>query len=147
MLKKKLQDALSFVLGPSERFQPEHRIFNAMVFTVMIMGFIAVFQNIFVGLPVLTIILAAVILTFFSVIYAVSRIKGVYRSYIWPVVFMALVFVAFMWIYNEGSAGGTHLFLAIAPLLFILFVNDRRRYVFLLLYLCVTVGLLVVEYH
>jgi len=146
MLKKKLQDALSFVLGPSERFQPEHRIFNAMVFTVMIMGFIAVFQNIFVGLPVLTIILAAVILTFFSVIYAVSRIKGVYRSYIWPVVFMALVFVAFMWIYNEGSAGGTHLFLAIAPLLFILFVNDRRRYVFLLLYLCVTVGLLVVEY-
>jgi two-component system, cell cycle sensor histidine kinase and response regulator CckA len=146
MLKKKLQAAISFVLGPPERFPPEHRIFNAMVLTMMLMGFIAVFQNMFVGLPVLTIVLATVILTFFSVIYASSRIKSHYRRHIWPVVFMALVFVAFMWTYNEGSAGGTHLFLAIAPLLFILFINDRQRYVFLLLYLCVTVGLLIIEY-
>jgi two-component system cell cycle sensor histidine kinase/response regulator CckA len=145
-MRKKLQEVLSIVLGPPERFQPEHRIFNAMILTMMLMGFIAIFQNIFVGLPVLTIVIAAVILTFFSVIYAVSRTRGLYRSYIWPVVFMTLLFVAFMWIYNEGSAGGTHLFLAIAPILFILFVNDRLRNVFLLLYLCVTVGLLVVEY-
>jgi len=146
MLKKKLQAVISFVLGRPERFPPEHRIFNAMVLTIMLMGLIAVFQNIFLGLPVLTVVLAAAILTSFSVIYAVSRIKGRYRIHIWPVVFMTLLFVAFMWIYNEGSAGGTHLFLAIAPLLFILFVNDRQRYAFLLLYLCVTVGLLTVEY-
>jgi two-component system cell cycle sensor histidine kinase/response regulator CckA len=145
-VKQKRSSLISFILGPPERFPPEHRIFNAMVLTIMLMGLVAIVQNIFIGLPVMTIVLAAVILMVYSGFYASSRFMGRYRMHVWPAVLFTLLFIGFMWIYNEGSAGGTHLFLAIAPLLFILFVSDRQRYAFLLLYLCVTAGLLTVEY-
>jgi len=146
MLKKHLSAVISFVLGPSERFPLEHRIFNAMIVTMMLIGLVAVVQNSFVGLPVLTIVIAAIALTVFSVFYAVSRFRGRYRMHIWPAALIVLLILAVMWVYNEGSAGGTHLFLSVAPLIFILFVNNRQRFIFLAIYIGVTAGLLITEY-
>jgi PAS domain S-box-containing protein len=146
MVKKYLSGLISLVIGPSDRFPLESRIFNALIGTVLGICLIAVLQNCIVGLPGEAIIIALISLIFYSIIYTASRIGGHHRRFIWPAALGALLILAVMWVFNEGSAGGTHLFLSMAPLIFILFVSNRQRFIFLALYIAVTVALLTAEY-
>jgi two-component system, cell cycle sensor histidine kinase and response regulator CckA len=146
MLKKRFSAFISFIIGPPERFPLEHRLFNAMVITIILINLLAFIQNNFIGLPFATMALAMVGLAVYCLFYAVSRFKGYYRMNIWPVMLITIVLLAVTWLFNEGSAGGTHIFLSVAPLLFILLIDNRLRLIFLLLYIGVTAGLLTAEY-
>jgi two-component system, cell cycle sensor histidine kinase and response regulator CckA len=146
-MKKNYPSAfISSALGPADRFPIEHRIFNAMILTMLCISLVAAVQNYFVRLPVATIVISLMSMVFYSFLYIASRIRGYYRMHVWPAALGTLVVLTFMWIYNEGSAGGTHLFLTMAPLIFILFVSDRQRFLFLAIYIGITVELLTAEY-
>jgi two-component system, cell cycle sensor histidine kinase and response regulator CckA len=146
MIKKRLSAFITFVIGPPERFPLEHRLFNATVITIILINLVAFIQNSIIGLPVATMVLAIFGLSVYCLFYAVSRFKGYYRMNVWPVMLITIVLLAVTWLFNEGSAGGTHIFLSVAPLLFILLVDSRLLSVFLLLYIGVTAGLLTAEH-
>ena len=144
--KKFLHSFFPFLIGPADRFSLENRLFSALMLTILLLCFLAVIVNSMVMLPAATVVVMAVGVVFYSLYYFASRVKGLYTMHVWPAAVGTLLILVVLWIYNGGSQGGAHFFLIIAPLMFILFIKDWQRLLFLALYIGVTAGLLVVEY-
>jgi two-component system cell cycle sensor histidine kinase/response regulator CckA len=145
--KKFLQTIFPFLIGPAERFSLENRLFSALMLTISLLCFIATIVNSLVKLPTATIVVMVVGVVFYSVYYFASRFKGLYKVHVWAAAVGTLLILIVLWQYNSGSGGGAHYFLIIAPLMFILFIRDWQRLLFLALYIGVTIGLLVIEYR
>jgi PAS domain S-box-containing protein len=137
---------ISFLIGPADRFLLENRLFSALMLTILLLCLMAVMVNSMVRLPVATVVVMLVGVVFYSLYYFASRVKGLYTMHVWPAALGTLLILVVLWKYNGGSQGGAHYFLIIAPLMFILFIKDWQRLLFLTAYIGVTIGLLVVEY-
>ncbi|MBN1127909.1 MAG: PAS domain S-box protein [Chitinispirillaceae bacterium] len=122
-------------------------MFSALMLTILLLCLVASVLNSIVRLPAPTVVVMAVGVLFYSFYYYASRVRGIYAPYVWPTALGTLVILVVLWKYNGGSQGGAHFFLIIAPLMFILFIKDWQRLLFLALYIGVTIGLLVVEYR
>jgi two-component system cell cycle sensor histidine kinase/response regulator CckA len=144
--KKFLNTVFPFLIGPADRFTLENRLFSALMLTILLLCFTATIVNSMINLPAATVVVMVVGVVFYSLFYYASRVRGRYTAFVWPAVVGTLLMLVVLWKYNDGSQGGAHYFLIIAPLLFILFVKNVQRLLFLALYIGVTAGLLAVEY-
>jgi two-component system cell cycle sensor histidine kinase/response regulator CckA len=144
---KFLHSVFPFLIGPADRFSLENRLFSALMLTTFLLCFVAAIVNSVVKLPATTVLVMVVGITFYSLFYYASRVRGRYTAFVWPAAVGTLLILVVLWKYNGGSQGGAHYFLIIAPLMFILFIKDWQRLFFLAIYIGTTVGLLVIEYY
>ncbi|MBN1131229.1 MAG: PAS domain S-box protein [Chitinispirillaceae bacterium] len=146
-IKKAVLSLASVLLGPTERVTLENRVFCALLLTLAALCAIAVVENSLISLPLPAILVMVVGILFYALLYYAARFKGYYLKLVWPTFLATIIILAVLWRYNGGSAGSAHLFLTVAPVLFVLFMKAWLQWLFLFLYLGVTVSLLMTEYY
>ena len=135
------------LFGSPERFELEHRLFNACALTgavtVLVAGIINLFVNVPVWLHAFPLFAAPILLVFF---YA-GRRRERYQNLVWPLVLFILAGLAVNWLGNGGSLGPITMFFTVAGAASFLLVRGYGKIVLTALYIGTMGGLFAVEYN
>ena len=138
---------ISKLLGDSEGFSLEHRIFNAACLTVVVSGFLSSILNLALGLnPVLSISVFVFSLLYLAVYYY-SLKKHKYKPLVWPFIIIAIGTLGYLWFVNAGLNGTVLYFIFVSSIVFFSIAKrGHRKYVLIALIILLTV-LFYIQYH
>ncbi|MBN2695555.1 GGDEF domain-containing protein [bacterium] len=134
------------ILGSSDEFFFEHRVFNGFIFTGFILSLSAIITNILLNLG-FKVILASFLFAIFSlIIFYISRVKRYYKlPSIITVLILIFILSPSIWITNSGSGGGSQYFILLFGIVISVFSKGFLRAIFLISMFIVIVTLLIVE--
>ncbi len=140
---RKVRDLL---LGRADFSNLDQRLLNLICFLGGIVGFISAGVN--YGIEGGMILTVSSVFQGFALLvgYAMSRFTGAYRTVVWPVLLLLLVFLAFQWFLNGGSTGGVQYFYLICVIAGAILLHGLQRYVIILLFVLLTNGVILTEY-
>ena len=123
----------------------EHSYFNAVSSSAGLLGILLGLLKFSLGLGIISLIVMAfgVLL---SCIYLLSRLKGIYRPMIWPVILLYLGILVAYWMLNGGSDGGTPFYFFVGGLVSLFLAHGgRKKFLVVIIYLAVSAGLLYID--
>lgn len=140
----RLFDAL---FGNPDRFELEHRLFNASCFmgavTLGVAGLINLFIDIALWLRLYPLAGVPALLAF----YYLGRKRETYRVLVWPLVLFLLLGLVANWIGNGGSRGPITMFFIVAGSASFLLLHGVSKILLTFLYIATLVGLFALEHH
>lgn len=143
---KKRRDFLRLLVGYSESFSIEHRLFNAFSLIIFFSSILLAIINLIIKLPVISVLALLAWGLLMAFCFYMSRKKKAFQM---PVLTSAaaMLFIApVLWIYNGGSTGGSQYFLIFIGILAAIVNNSRLRYYLLLIFILLLSGLISIEY-
>ncbi len=135
------------LFGSPERFELDHRLFNACALTGAFAVFVAGIINLFVTVPLWLLVFPAWAVPCLLFFYYWGRRKDRYRPFVWPLVLFILAGLATNWIGNGGSMGPITMFFIVGGSASFLLVRGFSKIVLTALYMGTMVGLFLLEYH
>jgi len=106
------------IIGNSEDFSLEHRIFNAACLTVVIAGLLSTIVNLSLGLDLKLTVPVFLIAVFYFIAYYYSVVKRKFRKLVWPFIIFGLVIMGYFWFVNGGINGTVGYFIFVAFIVF-----------------------------
>ncbi len=115
------------IIGSSEKFSLEHRIFNAACLTVVMAGVLSTIVNFSLGLDLKLSVPVFVIAILYFITYYISIKKGIYKILVWPFITFGLVLMGYLWFVNGGINGTVGYFILIAFMVFFSITRKGNR--------------------
>lgn len=140
------RDFLRLLVGYSESFSLEHRLFNIFSLIAFFSSVLLSIVNFIIKLPSFLVFIPLSFGFLMAYCFYLSRKKKVFQL---PVLVcaIAMMFIApVLWIYNGGSTGGSQYFLMFIGILAAMVNTGRLRYFLLLIFILIVSGLVSLEY-
>lgn len=109
----------------------EGNIFISASVLGIVVGLIAVFWNIYIGLPLVQNILIGAVVVFFALVYYYARYKQVYNNKVF--ISVTLFVLSFSWFFNDGIKGSVPIIYVLA-LSFFLSITKAKYHIRVLLF-------------
>ncbi|NLO89443.1 MAG: diguanylate cyclase [Clostridia bacterium] len=140
------ESILAKILGDSTEFSLRHRLFHVIALVGIFMSFSAGIINYFIGLGPFLVVVNFVCGVVSIALYLYSLLGKHYRMPA-TITVMMLSFVLFplLWIINAGTWGSIPYYMIINAGIISVLMSGKTRYVFLVLFIMVVVGLTVAE--
>jgi PAS domain S-box-containing protein len=131
---------ISKLLGNSEDFSLEHRIFNAACLTVVVSGFLSSVLNLALNLNMELSVTVFVFSLVYLAIYFYSLKKHRYQPLVWLFIVIALGALTYLWFVNAGLNGTVLYFIFVSSIVFFSITKKgQRRYAVIALIAILTV--------
>lgn len=146
MQAKKINAVVTRLTGNPHQFTLEHRLFNLMLFLIILIAVWGSAYNYSLHLPMYTvypclIALAVAIFTFY-----LGRVRKAYSEpMIYPIVVLSTIILGFIFFLNSGSAGPMVIFILAMYHIFVILTNGRHQYTILIMLLVSVFTLYTVE--
>lgn len=143
---EKRRDFLRLLVGYSESFSLEHRLFNIFSLIAFFSSILLSMVNLIIKLP-LVLVLAPLFFGFLMAFcFYISRKKKAFQPAVLVCATAMLFMAPVLWIYNGGSTGGGQYFLIFIGILAAIVNTGRLRYYLLLAFILILSGLISLEY-
>ena len=140
------QTIVSRLLGNSEDFSLEHRIFNAACLTVVVSGFLSSVLNLALNLNMELSIAVFVFSLVYLGIYFYSIKKHRYQPLVWPFIAIALSTLSYLWFVNAGLNGTVLYFIFVSSIVFFIITKRGQRKYTVIALIAVLTMIFYVEY-
>jgi len=143
-----LNQSLFKLIGRNSELPLEHRIFNIIALLGMGMAFTAGIINYFLKLGPAAVLINFACGLFTLWLYYLSRMKRLYTLPVYiTVIVLSFIFFPTLWLINGGTLSSIPYFTIVQAGIIAILLTGRTRYVFLLLFLLVVTGLIILEYN
>lgn len=134
------------LLGHPDKFDKEHRAFNAVAFLSLCLLIILLPVNVYLGLEVVALSTAVAFIAL-VIVYFLSRMGNNYRLGMAIYAVLSYGFLSLNYCYNSGSKGPTIYLFFLSFQLILAFSIIKRHLLFTIMHLVVVSSLLMVEYY
>jgi len=128
---KKLKSAIEFVFGENESYSLEQRLFISALIIGIFLGIVGTITNYFLFASIVAIIIPVCISIILVVFYYFVRIKGFFKPLALPIIFFALIGLAFLWYNNGGIDGSNDSIFIIGLILGLIIVEPNKKIIVL----------------
>lgn len=142
MLKLKIKKAIRFIFAEDEGFSLENRLFLSALIIAILTGLMGSAVNLLLSPSETAVIIPLLLSAVLFVVFYFVRFKRIIRPFIIPIIFLGLVGISIIWVFNGGMSGSNIMPAFVILILGLIVVPDKFKKYVLFLFL----GLNVITY-
>jgi len=129
----KIKEAIKFIFAEDEDFSLENRLFLSAIIIGILISVVGAVMNIFIETSLTAVIIPFLLSGLLFILYYFVRFKRIINPFIVPIIFISLIGISIIWVFNGGINGSNVMpGFVILILGLIVFPDKKKKYVVLL---------------
>jgi len=140
-----LKKAIAFLFAEGENFSLEHRLLISAIILGILTAVIGSLLNLILSTSFTAVIVPIFLAGLLILLYYFLRIKRKIDNFLLPVIYMALIGIAIVWIFNGGIDGSNILPAFVILILALISVSDTRKKYIIILFLALNITIYFIQ--
>jgi len=147
MIKKRIKEIRTYVIGEEENFPLEHRLFLSAIVVGILVSIFSGIANLILAPSPIAVILPLLLGVLELVIYYFVRFKKIVKPFVTPIIIVAILGISAIWIFNGGINGSNIMSAFVILILGILVVPDKIKKHIIIFFIAVNIFVLLIQFY
>ncbi len=147
MIVKKVKKIVRFIFADEENLSLENRLIVSSLAIAVFIGILGSIINSILTTSYIAILIPLILSCIVFIIYYLVRIKRVYEPIITPLVYLGIIGISVVWIFN-GGINGSNIMVAYAILVLGLIIVPRKNKMYVIIFfIAINIFILLIQFY
>jgi len=147
MRNKRVKVFFSYIFGDEENFSLEHRLVLSASIIGILISLIGAFINFLLSTSIIAVLIPIFLSLLVLILYYFIRFKKVFEPVSFPVIFVSILGISTIWIFNGGINGSNVMPAFVIVILGLLIVRDREKKYVIILFLAANILIYLIQFY
>jgi len=147
MRNKRVKVFFSYIFGDEENFSLEHRLVLSASIIGILISLIGAFINFLLSTSIIAVLIPIFLSLLVLILYYFIRFKKVFEPVSFPVIFVSILGISTIWIFNGGINGSNVMPAFVILILGLLIVRDREKKYVIILFLAANILIYLIQFY
>ena len=147
MRNKRVKVFFSYIFGDEENFSLEHRLVLSASIIGILISLIGAFINFLLSTSIVAVLIPIFLSLLVLILYYFIRFKKVFEPVSFPVIFVSILGISTIWIFNGGINGSNVMPAFVIVILGLLIVRDREKKYVIILFLAANILIYLIQFY